>query len=446
MWWQWPPVAPVDTPALDAVLAGIDPRLCVQCKAARGLCGIDPCPLLQKIRHQMPRIVREGQVGRDLFGSSPPSLFVGRHGYPNVTVGPMLPPEHREEEDARLLDSPRAWLGMSIPEVVGLRSSLVRTTHKTPVFAPRNPGDAFANDRITRLSQELALAARPVDAEVRLARRPIFGTPAVGEFTAPHGPTVEVERAQLAENVRVERPVERVANDTDLRAGEALVDLYRGGTDLYQLERILSAGMVGLGRNRKLVPTRWSITATDDQVGQALIQQVLALPTIDKPIVHFAERFGNRFHVLLVPRVWGFDSIEAWLKGNFWMSGRPQAPQAVVGEDWEDHEGRTTYASTAGGYYATRLSVLEHMVATRRQATAIVLREITDDYTTPLGVWVVRETARLAMESKRLVFEDLESALRHVDRHSLHKSWRHDARLLEQVQRQRTLDHFSQPT
>jgi hypothetical protein len=416
------------------VLAAIDPRLCVACKGARGLCGIDPCPLLQKISHHLPKTAFKG---RDLFGSSPPSLFVGRHGYPSVSVGPMLPPDHRDEEQAHLLDAPRQWLGMTIPDVVGMRSSLVRTTHKVRVDSALRP------DRILRLSQELAVAARPVDAEVRLTREVRFGVPTVGEFTAPHGPTVGVERASLAENVRVERPVERVTSDTDLRAGQALVELYRSGTEVYQLERILSAGMLGLGRGRKLVPTRWSITATDDQLGLALIPRVLDLPTLDKPVVHFAERFGNRFHVLLMPRIWGFDSLEVWLKGNFWTSGRPS--EVVPVEDWEDHTGRTTYASTAGGYYATRLSVLEHLLSIGRQATAIVLREITDAYTTPLGVWVVRETCRAAMESKPLAFEDLGSALRHIDRHALWKPWQENATLLRQVRAQRSLDAYGAP-
>jgi DNA repair protein NreA len=431
---------------LDRILAAIDPRLCVACKGSRGLCGIDPCPLLQRIQETMPRTVRLAPgrtLGRDLFGSSPPSLFVGRHGYPKVTVGPMLPPEHRDEGDARLLDAPRQWLGMSIPEVVGLRSSLLRTTHAVSVdMAARFP------DRITRVAQELAVAARPVDTEVHLAKAPTFGLPTVGEFTPPHGPTAQVERAQLAENVRVERPVERATSDTDLRAGEALVELYRAGTDLYQLERILSAGMVGLGHKRRLVPTRWGITATDDQVGKALIAQVLAFPTIDKPRVHVAERFGNRFHVLLVPRVWSFDNVEAWGRGSFWTQAGGALPVAstspiLAASDWEDHTGRTTYAAaTAGGYYATRLAVLEHLVALRRQATAIVLREVTDDYTTPLGVWVVRETTRLAMAAKPLEFEDLESAVRHIDRRALHKGWQADSRGLTLARTQRSLESF----
>lgn len=419
------------------------------------LCGYDPCPLLQKVRSQMPKIVREGgKLGRDLFGSSPPSLFVGRHGYPHVTVGPMLPPEHREEGDARRLDAPLEWLDLSIPDIVGLRSSLLRTTHRVRVDRAAGPvGDVFSPDRITRLSQELALTARPVDTEVHLARAPRFEAPSVGDFAPPHGPTAQVERAELAENVRVERPVERAANDTDLRAGEALASLYDSGTSVYHLERVLSAGMLGLGDKRKLVPTRWAITATDDQVGQALIERLRGLPTIDKPMVHFGERFGNRFLILLMPRVWGYDSIEGWLKGSFWATAGggafgqgsiPQGPAdgSIVEADWEDHTGRTTYAATAGGYYATRIAVLEHLVKLGRQATAIALREITDEYTTPLGVWVVREASRIAMAARPLVFEDLASALRHMDRHALYKPWQAHAHLLKRVRTQRALEDY----
>jgi len=446
----------------DDVLGRIDPRLCVACKAARGLCGIDPCPLLQRVQHHLPKV---RVAGKDLFGSSPPSLFVGRHGYPHVTVGPMLPPEHLDDDRAHRLDDPASWMdSLTIPDVVGLRSGLVRTTHRVRVH------DASAPDRITRLSQELAVAARPVDTEVHLSRVPRFTAAHVGEFTAPHGPTVEVERAQLAENVRVERRVEAVTSDTDLLAQEGLVDLYRNGTDPYQLERILSAGMLGRGARRRLVPTRWAITATDDALGKALIGQVRDLPTVDGPVVHAAERFGNRFFVLLLPRVWGFELVEAWLKGSFWalagprgdaaapavpmgpaappgpsMPSAPSAPRAgpVLASDHEDHRGRTAYAAnTTGGYYATRIAVLEHLIRIRCQAAAVVLREITDAYTTPLGVWVVREACRRAMAAPGLPFEDAGSALRHIRRHARSPEWEAEAPFLRTALRQRTLDGF----
>lgn len=405
------------------------------------LCGIDPCPLLARIRHQLPQVAKAGAVGRDLWGSSPPALFVGRHGYPKVTVGPMLPPDRRDEAGARRLDDPRSWMGLAIPDVVGLRSSLVRTTHSVRIHEPRPAGDIFSNDRILRASQELALSARPVDTEVRLERAPRFGQVAVGEFTPPHGPTAALERATLAENVRVERPLERAANDTDLRAGEAIGSLYDAGIDHYQLEKVLSAGLLGLGTKRKLVPTRWSITATDDQLGQHLIEQVRDVPSVDQVTVQFAERFGNRFFVLTLPGPWSFESIEAWLKGNFWSRDAAE----IVAADHEDWRGRKAYAATAGGYYATRLSVLEQLVALRRQATVIVHREITEGYTTPLGVWVVRETSKAALAAKPLPFDDVASALRHIDRHALLKTWSSHSGLLPLLRSRRTLDSFVSP-
>jgi DNA repair protein NreA len=410
----------------DDVLSRIDPRLCVACKGARALCGIDPCPLLARVRHHLPQI----QVkARDLWGSSPPSLFVGRHGYPNVGIGPMLPPQHLEDEAAQRLDDPAGWMDeLTIPDIVGMRSGLMRTTHKVRIRGPA--------DRITQLTQELAMAARPVDTEVRLAKVPRFAEPTVAEFTAPHGPTIRLERARLGENVRVERRIEAVVSDTDLRAADGLADLYQNGTDIYQLERLLSAGLLGHAPARKLVPTRWSITATDDAVGMRLAERVRQHPTLDKPTLHVGERFGNRFFVLLLPRAWGFELVEAWLKGAFW------AREPVMAADHEDHAGRSQYAeNTAGGYYATRLGVLEHLDQARRQATAIVLREIDDRYTTPLGVWVVRETVRRVMATRGLIFEDLQAALRHIDRHA-RAPWQAHAPFLRLLRQQRTLGSF----
>ncbi len=429
----------------------------MQCKAARGLCGIDPCPLLRRVQSHLPQGVRAGQsIGRHLWGSSPPSLFVGRHGYPAVNVGPMLPPEHLEPAAAAALDAPRTWLDHTIADVVGLRSSLVRTLHKVRVqsVAPGRPersigghdgllGGRLAKplsetaDRITRLSQELAVASRPVDTEVVLAKAPAWSLGHVTDFTTPHGPSATVERATLGENAPVERRMEAAVSDTDLLAADALWSLYQSGTDAYQLERVLSAGMLGLGSARRLVPTRWSITATDDTIGRRLIDEVRDYPTIDKPVVHEGEAFGNRFLVLLVPRVWGFDNIEVWLKGSFW------ARAVVPAEDWEDHRGRTTYAAnTTGGYYATRRSVLEHLAGFGRQATAVCLREIDDRYTTPLGVWVVREGCARALAGDPLVFEDMDAALRHMDRRARFKSWQQSAELLATVKQQRPLDHW----
>jgi hypothetical protein len=46
-----------------------------------------------------------------LSGATPPSVFIGRYGYPKVKVGPMVPPFHG---DTTILDKPEMWLGKSL--------------------------------------------------------------------------------------------------------------------------------------------------------------------------------------------------------------------------------------------------------------------------------------------------------------------------------------------
>ncbi|MFH0922783.1 MAG: hypothetical protein V1811_01865, partial [Candidatus Micrarchaeota archaeon] len=47
---------------------------------------------------------------KSVFGPTPPNIFVGREGYPNVFVGPMVSLD--AESDARAFDSPAQWTGL----------------------------------------------------------------------------------------------------------------------------------------------------------------------------------------------------------------------------------------------------------------------------------------------------------------------------------------------
>ncbi len=70
---------------------------------------------------------------RTLSGATPPSVFVGRYGYPKVKVGPMVPPLHG---DTTILDKPEMWLGKSIDEIVNYRFSLVRGVSNIDIHSP----------------------------------------------------------------------------------------------------------------------------------------------------------------------------------------------------------------------------------------------------------------------------------------------------------------------
>jgi hypothetical protein len=73
----------------------------------------------------------------DIDGMSPPSVFIGRIGYPNVYVGPLVPPVH---EDTSIYDLPEHWFGKSMDEIVGFRSLLVRGKHRVNVQKTTDAG------------------------------------------------------------------------------------------------------------------------------------------------------------------------------------------------------------------------------------------------------------------------------------------------------------------
>lgn len=82
-----------------------------------------------------------------------------------------------------------------------------------------------------------------------------------------------------------------------------------------------------------------------------------------------------------------------------------------IGADSEGPRGKKEYSTLAGGYYAARLAVLERLAAIGRQASVIAVREVSEGYWAPLGVWVVREVARKAMRAEPKKFSMLNEAL-----------------------------------
>jgi hypothetical protein len=83
--------------------------------------------------------------------------------------------------------------------------------------------------------------------------------------------------------------------------------------------------------------------------------------------------------------------------------------------DNEGYNGRKKYAyQTVGGYYAARFSILQKLKEQKIQASVLALRFVTDEYWAPLGVWVVRQASKRAMDSKPLNFESKESMIKYA--------------------------------
>ena len=352
--------------------------MCLACRGAKLLCGKPRCPIIVKAQ----ALAKQGPAmgTNEILGSSPPGVFVGRLGYPRVSIGPMVPPQFG---DTTILDTPEDWLGRPIDEIVNYRYSLVRGNSKASVEDAREPG------RLLTSLQELAMAARPVDTELKLTKAP-RRILTLSEDTQPYGPSGPLDRLKI-DNPSVDRRVETAYYDRDLDAAGAVGELYRKGVLVTRIQKAFSLGMFGVGPRRKIVPTRWSITAVDSSISLDLIEKVKHRPTIDEYRVYGYKVYDNQYVAIMLPEPWRFEWIEAWFPNTTWNQFT-KTPYMIG--DYEEYFGRTKYARVGGCYYSTRLAVGEALERERKQAAAIVLRETYPGFIMPLGVWNVRESIR----------------------------------------------------
>jgi hypothetical protein len=337
-------------------------------------------------------------VAKQDFSGAVPGLFVGHHGFPHVRIGLLSTEQYREH------DNPLAWVRQktSLQDIVSLRSELVNAGVLAHV---KLPNKQFA-ERIKEVAREAAMAIKPLDVDLSLDKKPLFRL-SMEDDVMPHGPKASLTGAQVTSNPKIPAVIDKVVADTDLRAGSGLGLLWRRGFSEHQLAHLLAAGTLGSGLQRHLVPTRWSITAVDDTVGKQVHASIMDCAEVDCS-AYFGGYQGNYFLVLFFPQAWSFELFENAI-------GDAPASLSLEYHDFECFRGRSTYAEhTAGGYYAARLAVLEHLQGLKRKGGVLVLRFITKEYWAPLGVWVVREAVRAALKEKPLVFGDADLLLRYA--------------------------------
>lgn len=372
---------------------------CIKCKGADPInsCGRTFCPIMAKAEALFK--VKDNIHNKNFFGSSP-TPFVGHNFYPNLYVGILSPPEQRE--DAWIYDAPNYWAehNFQIPQIVDYRSALINSRFRQNVKG---------RNKFLEISQEIGMASKPVDVEINLKDKPIFKLN-TDPYHAPMGPNAKLEKARITENPKVDSRVDNVVFDTDLKANSALVYLYEKGFDENFLTKILSIGNLGLRYQRKLVPTRFSITAVDDNLGKNLMNEIKEYPSSNY-LTYFGGYLGNYFLIMFFPEVWSYELFETYMPKAEWNISENMQYMT----DYENYYGRKTYAENCGGgYYSNRLPILEKLSQLKRQASVLSLRFITGEYAVPLGVWVVRESTRKALSNRPLEFSSKELMLKYA--------------------------------
>ncbi|MBS7612993.1 hypothetical protein KEJ48_01915 [Candidatus Bathyarchaeota archaeon] len=355
---------------------------------------------------------------------------MGRFGYPHVFVGPLTPPVHG---DTSMMDTPELWFGKSIDEIAEIRLSLIRGNFRVRVDQP------IGSNKLLDEVRDLALSNFSVEVEMFFRKKP-GGVFLVDDEVQPFGASAPIESLRIG-SLKLDYRLEKVYSDYDLKASDAVLELYKSNIPVSKIQRAFSVGAFGEYRRRRLVPTRWSITAVDSIISNTLMENIRENPIINEYRVYESDYLDNRFEILMVPDAWSYESIEAWYPGTVW---NPQGDRVVMYGDYEGFGGRTTYADMGGCYYAARLAVTEKLTIERRQASVLILREAHPGYIMPVGVWQVRENIRNALRKPPLKFNRLEDALEYIFyKLSIPKEvWIRKSKLLKQVLHQRKLTSF----
>jgi hypothetical protein len=356
--------------------------------------------ILSKIRDNFPK------VKLHFSGSTPPEIFVGRVNYPNVFSG-ILAPDMKG--DTTVMASPEEWVekNLSIEDILAYRGQMIYGRQVTNVKL---------NKSLNNVTQELALSSKPVSTEFFLKRVPTlqYSSSRISTIMANPAP---IERVLLEENPFVEKKVDYLTSDYDVKSTDALKELYNSKIKISQMQKLLSAGLLGVKTQRKLVPTRWGITAVDDMISKDLLKKVKNYKEINEILVFSDEYNGNHYEILLLPGEFKFEVIEAEVP-NVADKSKNNLMNEKMGfwKDFEGFYGRKDYASSVtGAYYANRLAVAEYLERIKKQATIVIFREVSEDYYAPLGVGILRELMRKAFLKNPEKAVSIEEALKQID-------------------------------
>ena len=369
-------------------------NLCLICKGGRLLCGRSCCPLIKKVIIQEPL---QNKIRTVMFGKSP-SIFVGWKNYPDIFVGPLT---CLDSEKAGISDNPSLLYGANFDEIIKIRSLLVRGMVRQNVREISN---------FSEKNKEIALSVKPIDIETKFKSLPEFKV-TFSPISQPMGPTGELMDLKIVENPKIPKSVDEVI-DENLNAANTLKILFvERNFDIYYLIKAFSSGAFGI-KEKRLVPTRWSITATDDLLGKIFIKEIKEYEKLAEITVFSNEYLDNHFEILLIPGKWEFEQFEAWAPETLWTKGMNDY---AINLEAEYYKGRNDYAiKEGGGYYAARLAVLEYLRKIKKQARVIIFREIYEGYIMPVGVWEVRENVRNAFKNKDRKFAGLNDALKDI--------------------------------
>ncbi|MCW1292768.1 MAG: hypothetical protein OH340_02830, partial [Candidatus Parvarchaeota archaeon] len=297
----------------------------------------------------------------------------------------------------------------------------------------RNPNKNVQELQISALSSRPSLVFSDIIKINKLIK--------ASEETAISGPSFKLSALKVKDKY-TDYFFEKVYYDFDLNAKDAVLFLYSIGKSVYDIQKLLSIGALGVKSKRRLVPTRWSITAIDDIISKENIEKIKQNESIDKIRIFSLYSLSNKWIIIIFPGSWEYESIEIFYPGTTYNQSKDYA---FIYSSYEDFNGRKDYAEMGGCYYAARLVVSEYLRKLNKQGKVLILREVYEDYKIPLGVWNVREHVNLALKQNYIELNNYNQVLEFIKNNTIVRieEWIKNSYLLKKLLFNKSLLSYS---
>lgn len=308
-------------------------------------------------------------------------------------------------------------------------TQIIKLKAKNILGSTRNLYIKDSNSRLNKELQDIYKSKKPIQFSSKFENELKFDKVLISKVSGIVGSKNELLKIFPNENTKTSKQIEKFTQN-DIKSENAVISLYNRKINEHQIINLFSLGSFGIDINKKLVPTKWAISAYDQIIEKYLYKKIINYKLIENFEIFYHNDKGNSFLIIQIPNEFSCEIIEKFDNN--------------IERDYVrfDNKLKKDEPETAGGFFATKLAIFEQLEKRKRQASFISIR-IIEGYDIPLGVVFVRESVRQAMKNR--IFESsnilqLEQYLKL--KFDKHYNYYKISKVLEEFEKQKKLRQF----
>lgn len=200
------------------------------------------------------------------FGAS---AIVGEKNYPNLKVHNV---SNSNEDNSFFKTSDIVKRDYS--DIIKLKArNILGSTNDTYIKK--------TNDRINKELQDIYKSKNAIEFNSEFENELRFDKVLVNKVSGIVGSRNPLLSLKANENTSTSKKIEKYTAN-DIKSREAIISLYEKGVNEHQIINLLALGSFGMQMNKKMVPTRWAITAYDQTIEKHLHKKLVAHRPVEK--------------------------------------------------------------------------------------------------------------------------------------------------------------------